>query len=373
MRTTSFFCLLGVLLALVGCPAGDDDDALGDDDAGNPEPGFTVGGSLDTISRLTFTPDLSALGVDESTLLISWAFGDGATLGLDVVQSVEHQYLDPGPFTVVMQYESTEPGGPSGSATEPLTIAYPDYWPTIVPCYYIGGFTQDPVDDLAAEPHNVRAIMISAFDVYDTANSTVNVDLIDALHGAGLLVYVDVAQWNPPWSVWDDLAEIFVALVEEGVDGIDFDEFGSGGPSLSASQFNQLRSDLRAINPFVRLAITQIYISNIEQLLADGATPDYVALEWYLAGASVFDDASDLSIEYDTRLAYWVDPSTYDRIEQTYEDADSVFLWNLCWSPSTCGGQYPVNTWVPWESVAPHVMGLGPGVEGGTSPSSARR
>ena len=361
MRVHALICLLGALVWVVGCPAGDD-DTLGDDDTDIPEPGFTIDGPLDTISPLTFTPELTALGVDESTLQISWDFGDGATVEPGALQSVEHQYLATGPYTVTMVYESTEADGPTGSLTEPVTIDFPDYWPTILPCYYIGGFSPDPVDEMAADPYNVRAVLLSAFDLYNTADGTVNHDLIDDLHGAGLLVWVDVAQWNPPWSVWDDMAAVLVLLVQAGIDGIDFDEFGSGGPSLSADAFNALRDDLLAINPHVRLAITQIYFSDIEELLEDGANADYVALEWYLSGSFYFDDARDLAADHGTRLAYWVDPSTYDKIEQTYEDADSVFLWNLCWSQSTCGDEYPANTWVPWESVAAHVMDLGPGI-----------
>jgi len=375
MRSGFLISLFGVLFAFAGCPSGGDDDSAvgdddtsgdddaGDDDTGEPGLGFAVDGALDTISQLTFTPDLSSLGVSEATLQVSWTFGDGATLDPGPVQPAEHQYLAIGPYTVIMQYESTEPGGPAGSVTESVTIDYPDYWPTIVPCYYIGGFTSEPVDDLATDPYNVRAVMVAAFDLYDTASSTVDQDLIDELHRAGLLVWVDVAQWDSPWNSWSDMGPILVALVEAGVDGIDFDEFGSGGPGLSATSFNQLQSNLRAVNPYVRLAITQRFLTEIEELLDDGATPDYFALEWYLAGVAVFDDAKDLSIDRNIRFAYWVDPSTYDKIEQTYDEANAVFMWNLCWSESTCDDQYPFYTWVPWEYVAPHVMGLGPGLE----------
>ncbi len=375
MYTHVLMSLLFALATVAGCSNGTDDDSAGDDDtlAGDDdvsddddtadEPGFAMAGHPDTITVLTFTPDLTATGAPESTLTVSWTFGDGTTLDSGPVIPVEHQYLTTGPFTVVMQYESTVEGGPAGSATETVTVEHPDYWPTIVPCYYVTGFTQDPVDEMVADPYNVRAVMLAAFDLYDTSNDTVNQQLIDDLHSAGLLVWVDVAQWNPPWSEWNDMAAIFVTLVEAGIDGIDFDEFGSGGPDLSAASFNALQGQLRAINPSIRLAVTQQYLVQVETLLDDGATPDYFALEWYLYGANVFDEARDLSIETNIRFAYWVDPTTYDYVEQTYDEANSVFMWNLCWNQFTCGDDYPYNTWVPWTYVAPHVMSLGPGLE----------
>ena len=343
----------------------DDDDSAGgdDDDTTAAEPGFTIEGSLDTISRLTFHPDLTAEGAPDVAFLVSWDFGDGTTLGYEPLHAVEHQYLTLGNHPVTMQYQSVEPGGPSGQSSRFITIEHPDYWPRIVPTYYISGFTQDPVDDLVADPRNVRAVMVAAFDLYDVSTSTVDGALIDTLHAAGLLVYVDIAQWNEPWIFWNETREILTALVQGGIDGIDFDEFGNNGNSLAGPAFNSMRDELRAINPHIRLMVTQQFLFEIEALLDEGGEPDYFALEWYLAGSQLFDEALDLSIESHIRLAYWVDPSTYDHIQETYDDASAVLLWNLCWSPSTCGGDYPQSTWVPWDDVAPYVEDLGSGVE----------
>jgi len=364
---------LATILALVtlGCsdpsdddsaPAGDDDTAGDDDDSAPGPPGFAIDGPLDTITRLQFTPELAGTGLPDEDLEVAWDFGDGDTLDFGPPAMVEHQYIHLGAYEITMTYQAAGGGEPQGSPAEVVIIGHPDAWPRILPTYYIGGFTQDPVDAMAADPRNVRAVMLAAFDVYDTVTTLVDTDLIDTLHAAGLLVYVDVAQWNEPWTSWEQLHDILLEMAEGGIDGVDFDEFGAAG-ALQADELNLLQEDLRDVNPHIRLMVTQIYLSQLDALLSAGGTPDYVALEWYLAGFNRFDETAAKAEEYGVRLAYWVDPSTYHQIPTTYEQADCVVLWNLCWNAATCGGEYETNTWVPWEDVVTHLEGLGEGLE----------
>jgi hypothetical protein len=318
---------------------------------------------LDTISEISFEPDAGTL--DDDGLVARWDLdGDGAFEIEGPLEPVSRRFLQPQDVTV--RFELSSPAGEllhEGSTL--LSIEHPDRWPRLVPTYFIGGFTEDEVDAVLDDPGSARALMVAGFDLWqsiaqeDDGSWTVPVrrERIDAIHEAGLLAYVDVARgWAPQefWSDWDALAAWLVELAEAGIDGVDFDEFGG---QLDADELNELQDELWEVNPHLRLIVTQVYGSDLEELLEDGATPDYVALAWYLAGGSGFETCLELADDYGPRCAYWVDPSTFDRIEQTYDEADAVLMWNLCWRPSTCVEQ-PQNTWVPWEEVRPLLSGL---------------
>ncbi len=324
---------------------------------------FKITGTRDLISKLTFTPIPEHTGIPAKDLSVSWEFGSGGSKGYQAPGPVTHQFLTVGTHKVTVTFKDRTAKVAPSSASYSIAISHPNYWPRIIPTYYMGGFTNKPVNDLIAKPGNVRAVMVAAFDLYNTATKKVNTTLLDSIHGAGLLAYLDVAQWNAPWTDWDKMSAIMSTLVSSGLDGMDFDEYGGKGSSIDATKFNKLRATLKAINPYFRMIITQIQYSEVNALLTAGAKPDYIALEWYLAGKTRFDEAKALAAKYGVRLAYWVDPTTFARIQKTYKEASAVMLWNLCWAQSTCGTQYPYKSWLPWADVLPFLEKLGSGLE----------
>lgn len=318
----------------------------------------------DTITPITFEP--FAPGLEPDSLTAHWDLdGDGNFDVEGAVAPVTHHYLRVGDYNVTFEL-SDQTGATIHSEAATLTIGHPDRWPRTVPTYFVGGFTEDEFDAVLAGPGTTRAVMIAGFDLFEsiaeqpdgTWEAPIRQDRIDAIHQAGLLAYVDVARgWAPQafWSDWKALSDWLVQLAEAGIDGIDFDEFEEG---LEAQALNALQADLRAVNPHLRLIVTQIYASQLTALLSDGATPDYIALAWYIAGQGGFDQCKTLAASHGVRCAYWTDPASYAQIGQTYQETSAVLLWNLCWNPSTCGSAYAANTWVPWADVRPLLDGL---------------
>jgi len=323
---------------------------------------------LDTITGISFVPDPGSL--EPEGLVARWDLdGDGAFEVEGPLEPVSRRFLRVGDVPVTLQLADAD-GELLHEETQVLSIQHPDRWPRIVPTYFIGGFTPDEVDAVLDDPGEARALMVAGFDLWQSIGQEqdgswtvpVHQERIDAIHEAGLLAWVDVSRgWAPQdfWSDWDALATWLLELAEAGIDGIDFDEFGS---ALDADELNQLQDDLRQINPHIRLVATQVWGDDLEELLLDGATPDYIAAAWYIAGGSGFQTCLELADEFGPRCAYWVDPSTFFRIEQTWEEADAVLMWNLCWMPTTCDS-HDQNTWVPWDEVRPLLEGLD-GLEG---------
>jgi len=268
-------------------------------------------------------------------------------------------------FALALLACSPDPATPPDSGPADTQSAPWITLPRVITTYYIGGFDDLQYQAVLASPDNTGALMLAGFDfmqsISDNGDGSWAIELrqdrIDAIHAAGLHAWVDVAAgWAPTefWSDWDALAAFLVQLAEAGIDGVDLDEFQT---AVDAPSINALRADLRAVNPELQLVVTQVYASQLESLLEDGARPDAIALAWYIAGPAGFERCKSLAEAWDLRCVYWADPSTTRHIQQIADESSAVMLWNLCWHSSTCSSD-DYWTWMPWDDVQPELEGL---------------
>ena len=207
-----------------------------------------------------------------------------------------------------------------GLALPNASPALPNVFPRVVPMYY----SKADVETVLANPARGQdAIGVSACEVIRSYP-----DIPARAHSQGLIVVGDMALGHcyPTWNTYNltVVASLLVQSVQMGVDIISLDESNFTQNPLWV---NQLRSNLKAVNPQVQIIITSAdaNISPLSSFLAAGGQVDAIALEWYKGDA--FNNCINLANKYGIRCGYWVDATTTSAISTTFNQAGTVLFW----------------------------------------------